>query len=37
MKSSQVYAIQRKLGVGTRKELGVWAARSELLDEDELR
>ena len=32
-----VYAIQRKLGVGTRQELGVWAARSGLLDEDELR
>ena len=32
-----VYAIQRKLGVGTRQELGVWAARSELLDDDELR
>ena len=32
-----VYSIQRKLGVGTRQELGVWAARSGLLDEDELR
>ena len=32
-----VYAIQRKLGVGTRQELGVWTARSGLLDEDELR
>ena len=31
-----VYAIQRKLGVGTRQELGVWAARSGLLDDDEL-
>ena len=32
-----VYAIQRKLGVGTRQELGVWAARSGLLDDDELQ
>ena len=32
-----VYAIQRKLGIGTRQELGVRAARSGLLDEDELR
>ncbi len=31
-----VYAIQRKLGLGTRQELGVWAARSGLLDDDEL-
>ena len=32
-----VYAIQRKLGLGTRQEMGVWAARSGLLDDDELR
>ena len=31
-----VYAIRRKLGVGTRQEMGVWAARSGLLDDDEL-
>ena len=31
-----VYATQRKLGVGTRQELGVWAVRSGLLDDDEL-
>ena len=31
-----VYAIQKKLGLGTRQELGVWAARSGLLDDDEL-
>ena len=31
-----VYAIQRRLGVRTRQEMGVWAARSGLLD-DELR
>ena len=33
---NSVYAIQRKLGVRTRQELGVWAARSGLLDDDEL-
>ena len=33
---NSVYAIQRKLGVGSRQELGVWAARSGLLDDDEL-
>ena len=32
-----VYAIQRKLGLGTRQEMGVWAARSGLLDDDQLR
>ena len=32
-----VYAIQRKIDVGTRQELGVWAARSGLLDDDELQ
>ena len=31
-----VYAIRRKLGLGTRQEMGVWAARSGLLDDDEL-
>lgn len=31
-----VYAIRRKLGVGTRQEMGVWAARSGLLDDDEI-
>ena len=31
-----IYAIQRKLGVGTRQEIGVWAARSGLLDDEEL-
>ena len=31
-----VYAIQKKLGVGSRQEMGVWAARSGLLDDDEL-
>ena len=31
-----VYGIQRKLGLGTRQELGVWAARSGLLDDEEL-
>ncbi len=31
-----VYAIQGKLGAGTRQELGVWAARNGLLDEDKL-
>ena len=31
-----VYAIQKKLGLGTRQELGVWAVRSGLLDDDEL-
>ena len=31
-----VYAIQKKLGVGSRQEIGVWAARSGLLDDDEL-
>ena len=29
-----VYAIQKKIGVGTRQELGVWVARSGLLDDD---
>ena len=29
-----VYAIQRKLGVGSRQEMGVWAARSGLLDDE---
>ena len=33
---NSIYAIQRKLGVGSRQELGVWAARSGLLDDDEL-
>ena len=31
-----IYAIRRKLGLGTRQEMGVWAARSGLLDDDEL-
>ena len=31
-----VYDIQGELGVGTRQELGVWAARSGLLDDDDL-
>ena len=31
-----VYGIQKKLGIGTRQELGVWAVRSGLLDDDEL-
>ena len=31
-----VYAIRRKLGVGSKQEMGVWAARSGLLDDDEL-
>ena len=31
-----VYAIRRKLGLGSRQEMGVWAARSGLLDDDEL-
>ena len=31
-----VYGIQRKLGLGTRQEMGVWAARSGLLDDDDL-
>ena len=30
-----VYAIQRKIGVGSRQEIGVWAVRSGLLDDDE--
>ena len=29
-----IYAIQRKIGVGSRQEMGVWAARSGLLDDD---
>lgn len=29
-----VYAIQRKIGAGSRQEIGVWAARSGLLDEE---
>ena len=29
-----VYAIQRKLGLGSRQEMGVWAARSGLLDDE---
>ena len=32
-----IYAIQRKLGVKTRQELGVWAARNGLLCNDELQ
>ena len=32
-----VYGIQRKLGLGSRQEMGVWAARSGLLDDDKLR
>ena len=31
-----IYGIQKKLSVGTRQELGVWAVRSGLLDDDEL-
>jgi DNA-binding NarL/FixJ family response regulator len=31
-----IYAIRRKLGVGSRQEMGVWAARSGLLDDDDL-
>ena len=31
-----VYAIQRKIEVGSRQEMGVWVARSGLLDDDEL-
>jgi DNA-binding NarL/FixJ family response regulator len=31
-----IYAIRRKLGVGSKQEMGVWAARSGLLDDDEL-
>ena len=31
-----IYAIRRKLGLGTRQKMGVWAARSGLLDDDEL-
>ena len=31
-----IYAIRRKLGLGSRQEMGVWAARSGLLDDDEL-
>ena len=31
-----VYALQKKLGLGSRQEMGVWAARSGLLDDDEL-
>ncbi len=30
-----VYGIQRKLGLGSRQELGVWAARSGLLDDED--
>ncbi len=33
---NSIYAIRRKLGVGSRQEMGVWAARSGLLDDDEL-
>ena len=29
-----IYAIQKKIGVSTRQEMGVWAARSGLLDDD---
>ena len=32
-----VYAIERKLGLGTKQEMGVWAPRSGLLDDDQLR
>ena len=28
------YAIQRKLGLGSRQEMGVWAARNGLLDDE---
>ena len=31
-----LYAMQKKIGVGSRQEIGVWAARSGLLDDDEL-
>ena len=31
-----VYGIQRKLGLGSRQEMGVWAARSGLLDDNDL-
>ena len=31
-----IYAIQRKIGVGSRQEMGVWAARSGLLDDESL-
>ena len=31
-----VYAIQKKLGLKSRQEVGVWAARSGLLDESDL-
>ena len=31
-----IYALRRKIGVGTSQEMGVWAARSGLLDDDEL-
>ena len=34
---NSVYAIRRKLGLGSRQEMGVWAARSGLLDDDELQ
>ena len=30
-----IYAIQKKIGVASRQEMGVWAARSGLLDDDE--
>ena len=30
-----VYGIQRKLGLGSRQEMGVWAARSGLLDDED--
>lgn len=29
-----IYGIQKKLGLGTRQELGVWVARSGLLDDE---
>ena len=31
-----VYAIQKKLGLGSRQEMGGWAARSGLLDDKSL-
>ena len=31
-----IYTLRRKIGVGTSQEMGVWAARSGLLDDDEL-